>query len=92
MSYTLRRTVETTDALRCEGLSVLCDIAVQAIVAETLDESFGQYRIRGACTSWLAREGPKRQIELGAWLPCTVIVYESDDGPVSDELETEAAA
>jgi uncharacterized protein (DUF302 family) len=91
MEYTIQKSVSggfdqvvetTTDALKDEGFGVLCDIDVQATFAEKLDEEFRQYRILGACNPGLAHEGLNEEIELGALLPCNVIVYETDDGDV----------
>ncbi|WP_436907106.1 DUF302 domain-containing protein [Halosimplex marinum] len=89
--YTIRYTVdgefeETVDAavdtLGEEGFGVLCDIDVQATLKEKLDEDFRQYRILGACNPQLAHEAMGEELELGALLPCNVIVYERDDGSV----------
>ncbi|WP_254764708.1 DUF302 domain-containing protein [Natrinema marinum] len=91
MDYTMKKSVdatfdETVDAtvaaLEAEGFGVLCDIDVQATFAKKLDEEFRQYRILGACNPGLARDGLSEEIELGALLPCNVVVYESDDGDV----------
>ena len=80
---TFDETVETTiAALKDEGFGVLCDIDVQATLEEKLGEEFRQYRILGACNPGLAHEGLNEEIELGALLPCNVIVYETDDGEV----------
>jgi len=92
MGYTLRTTAEgefdevvetTIDALEDEGFGVLCDIDVQATLREKLGEEFRQYRILGACNPGLAHEGLEQEVELGALLPCNVIVYEADDGDVT---------
>ncbi|WP_158059281.1 DUF302 domain-containing protein [Halorussus halophilus] len=72
----------TVEALEEEGFGVLCDIDVQATLKEKLGEEFRQYRILGACNPELAHEGLSEEIELGALLPCNVIVYETDDGDV----------
>lgn len=91
MKYTIQtsvpgdfdQVVETTiDALKDEGFGVLCDINVQATLEEKLGVEFRQYRILGACNPALAHEGLNEEIELGALLPCNVIVYETDDGEV----------
>jgi uncharacterized protein (DUF302 family) len=92
MRYTIQTSVSgdfdhvvetTTDALKDEGFGVLCDIDVQATLEEKLDEEFRQYRILGACNPGLAHEGLNEEIELGALLPCNVIVYETDEGEVT---------
>ena len=91
MEYTIQtatsgnfeKVVDTTiDVLEDEGFGVLCDIDVQATLKEKLDEEFRQYRILGACNPALAHEGLSDEIELGALLPCNVIVYEADNGEV----------
>ena len=91
MSYTLNKQVdgefddvveETIDELENAGFGVLCDIDVQATLEKKLDEDFRQYRILGACNPELAHQGLEEELELGALLPCNVIVYESDEGDV----------
>lgn len=91
MGYTLQYRVDgefddvverTVEALGDEGFGVLCDIDVRATFEEKLGEEFRRYRILGACNPSMALEGLQEEIELGALLPCNVIVYETDDGDV----------
>lgn len=89
--YTIRRTTgaefetvveDVTEALADEGFGILCDIDVQATLREKLGEEFRQYRILGACNPGLAHEAMEEELELGALLPCNVIVYETDTGNI----------
>ncbi|EJN56962.1 DUF302 domain-containing protein [Halogranum rubrum] len=92
MSYTLTKRTDsefdvvvesTIAALENEGFGVLCDIDVQKTLKEKLDEDFRSYRILGACNPQLAHQALGEEIELGALLPCNVIIYETDDGSVT---------
>lgn len=74
---------KTVEALEHEGFGVLADIDVRATFEQKLGEEFRRYRILGACNPGLAREGLAEDLELGALLPCNVVVYETDDGSVT---------
>jgi len=91
MTYTITTTTDApfddvvatvTTTLQEEGFGLLCDIDVQTTLKEKLDVETNRYQILGACNPPLAHEGLAEEPELGALLPCNVIVYETDGDDV----------
>lgn len=98
MSYTIQTAVDgdfdavveaTIAALEDQGFGVLCDLDMKATFAKKLEAEFRQYRILGACNPPLAHEGLTEEIELGALLPCNVVVYERDDNVAVSAVDPE---
>lgn len=66
--------------LKDEGFGLLTEIDVQATLREKIGAEFRAYTILDACNPGLAHRALKTSLEVGALLPCNVLVYEDDGG------------
>ena len=89
--YTLTVTLDTDaddadakvrEALAGQGFGILSEIDVQAVMQEKLGEDIGTYRILGACNPNLARRAIAADSDIGALLPCNVLVRANPAGGI----------
>jgi uncharacterized protein (DUF302 family) len=96
MTYTITTTValpwtealdRTRDALSAQGFGILTEINVRStfeakLGAEAAD-AVGDYVILGACNPALASRALAAEPEIGALLPCNVVVRRNKDADVT---------
>lgn len=89
MSYTFSKTLElsfedvvarTREALTAEGFGIITEIDVQHVLKTKIGADFRQYLILGACNPALAYEALKLEPNVGAMLPCNVVVQDVGGG------------
>jgi uncharacterized protein (DUF302 family) len=68
------------ETLAEEGFGVLTEIDVRTTLKERLDEDMPPYLILGACNPPYAHRALEIEPELGALLPCNVVVYVDEAG------------
>lgn len=68
------------EALKEQGFGVLSEIDVRAALLEKLGEDIGAYKILGACNPSLAKRAIAVDPDIGALLPCNVLVRANPEG------------
>ncbi len=89
MTYTLTVTTpmppdqaeaRVRETLQAEGFGILSEIDVQAKLQDKLGEDIGAYTILGACNPPLARQAIAADLDVGALLPCNVLIRANPAG------------
>ena len=67
-------------AVREEGMGIVSEVDVQAVMRDKLQEQVAPYRILGACAPRLAKRVMEADPDAGALLPCSIVVREIGPG------------
>ena len=68
------------DAITAEKLGIVSEVHVHGIMKKKMNKDIPPYSILGACAPDLAMQAIEAEPNVGALLPCNVVVRESGEG------------
>lgn len=72
----------TREILAEHGFGILTEIDAQETLKNKIDADIRPYKILGACNPPFAHKAIVLVPEIGALLPCNVIIYENENGRI----------
>lgn len=72
----------TRERLAKHGFGVLTEIDAKATLKKKIDADIRPYKILGACNPPFAHKALELLPEIGALLPCNVMIYENEVGKI----------
>lgn len=68
------------EALKAEGFGILTRVDIKDTLKTKLNVDFRRYVVLGACNPLFAHKALSHDSDFGVLLPCSVVIYEGDDG------------
>lgn len=75
-------------ALDAHGFGILSEIDVQKTLKQKLHIEHPRYLILGACNPKLAHEALHKDLSIGLFMPCNVVIYEDKKSVIVATHET----